>query len=62
MPYPEDLPDYFAENYGECLHPNFCVCLKQGVWLGTVCEFWKPCGAKDYNELRAKMVDNMVRT
>jgi len=55
----EQLKKHIDDNYGYCAldigekaSPN-CQCLKQGVWLGTDCDKWKPTGSSNWSELAA---------
>lgn len=43
----EDLATYIRENYGTCTNEKGCACRKK-VWLGTLCPFWVPIAAKDW--------------
>lgn len=47
-----DLAEYLADHYGECaLEP--CRCLRpENPWLGRGCSNWRPCGARDWSEMR----------
>ena len=57
-----ELTRYLGENYGQCAADHCsCRCSKpeclkcgsgpRGVWLGTGCPHWEPCGAANYAEL-----------
>ena len=48
-----DLPDYVADNYGECSLER-CACLRTG-WTGRGCQNWKPVQARDWDELLVEM-------
>lgn len=48
-----DLPDYIADNYGECALAG-CYCLRKG-WIGRACPHWKPVKARDWDELLVEM-------
>lgn len=48
-------PDYFLDNYGECLAPERCAtkgvgCLRT-TWKGRLCPYWKPLGITSWQEL-----------
>lgn len=51
----DSLEDYLAAHYGICdLDP--CGCQVQRL-MTPYCKHWKPCGAKTWDELAAKMRD-----
>lgn len=52
----EDLAHYLLDHYGECGRGAACYthgCRKpDGIALGRLCGWWKPLGARTWEELR----------
>ena len=55
VPYDGSMPgrEYFDHNYGTCVRPDGCECLRRRIWLGTLCPAWVPAGVSSYDELKA---------
>ena len=62
---PKDTEDYLLDNWGICTRPskdkNQCYwgndgCLRTG-WVGRLCPYWKPSGAKTYGALMSIEVE-----
>jgi hypothetical protein len=49
-----DLADYIADHYGECIALHCCPCLRDG-WRGRACPNWNPVAASNWEELREAM-------
>jgi hypothetical protein len=47
-----DLSEYLADHYGECARESCRCLLPKNPWLGRACSNWRPCGARDWDELR----------